>query len=55
MKLKQAAGATFGLITFAGCIATATLAHYAEQWVVAYYVAFVFAIFAGLTASIATD
>ena len=53
MKIKNAASLTYGLITFSGCFATATIAHYAIDWTFAYLIGLVFALFAWIAVMLA--
>lgn len=55
MNIKRAAPITFGIVTFSACATTATIAHYADGWVFAYFVAGAFALFAAVLAYMAMD
>jgi hypothetical protein len=52
MKLKQAAGFVFGIVTCAACFACVTIGHYASEWTIGYYVGVVFAMFGGLSVAL---
>lgn len=55
MKMLQAAPIIQALLILASCTTTATIAHYAEPWGIAYAVVIVFAAFGALITHLALE
>ena len=55
MNISRAAPLTIAIIVVSASFTTATLAHYADYWQIAYAIGLVFAFFAGIVVEIAKE